>query len=182
MPKKILIIGIGLLAIPSFVLAQTVDEISAGLKSVIEELSNIASQMPVTQDFCYDFDSVLAAGFEGEQVLALQIVLGKEGFAVDSSEMKGSFFGQSTEAALRSFQEKYSSDILAPEYSAGTGEVGSKTRAKLNSLYSCGDGAVQAPQILGAYSGGDRSEIEKLALIIELVSEVIEKIGNIFGR
>lgn len=91
---------------------------------------------------CINFDTNLRPGADVSNanvksaVANLQQALAKEGMAVDATEA-GSF-GGSTRQAVKAFQEKYKSDVLAPfGLSVGTGYVGTITRLKLQALYGC---------------------------------------------
>ncbi len=91
---------------------------------------------------CVNFDTNLRVRVDvGNQatktaVVNLQQALEKEGISVDSTEA-GSF-GVKTRQAVKAFQEKYKSEVLAPfGLSVGTGYVGTITRLKLQALYGC---------------------------------------------
>ena len=75
----------------------------------------------------------LQTGVSGDDVKALQDLLLKEG--VYPNGLITGYFGNLTKAAVIRFQEKYASEILAPNgLFAGSGIVGPSTRAKLNQL------------------------------------------------
>lgn len=70
------------------------------------------------------------------QIINLQLALSREGLVINQQEL--GTFGNSTQAAVKAFQEKYSDDILAPfGITQGTGYVGAVTRLKLQALYGC---------------------------------------------
>ncbi len=75
----------------------------------------------------------LTMGSRGDDVSQLQRLLVQEGVYTEG-KITG-YFGVLTKAAVIRFQEKYASEILVPAgLQAGTGFVGSATRAKINSL------------------------------------------------
>lgn len=77
-------------------------------------------------------------------VLNLQSDLVSEGFNINTTEL--GTFGQSTKAAVKAFQEKYSGDILAPfGLTVGTGYFGTVTRLKMQALYGCRASVVVVP-------------------------------------
>lgn len=83
----------------------------------------------------------LKTGSNNAEVLALQKILNTDTDTQVATEGPGSlsnetsYFGQKTQNAVKRFQEKYRSEILAPlNISAPTGVVGARTRAVLNSL------------------------------------------------
>ncbi|GEM_PF-3088487 len=89
-------------------------------------------------DWCYTFDTTIQKGDTGVKVAALQIALQKEGLYITPAEAQSQTFGDYTFIAVKDFQEKYASEILAPlGLSRGTGKVAAKTIAKLNQLYRC---------------------------------------------
>ncbi len=93
---------------------------------------------------CQDFKVNLKFGSNDDpatkvEVLKLQSALVKEGFKIGSGEFGN--FGNDTLAAVKSFQEKYLDDILAPfGLTSGSGFVGRITRLKLQVLYGCRPG------------------------------------------
>jgi len=96
-----------------------------------------------TQSGCITLTSNLRMGTSTDssvkvQILNLQLALATEGFTLDATETGAGIFGASTKAAVKAFQEKYASDVLAPfGYIKGTGNVGVLTRLKLMALYGC---------------------------------------------
>lgn len=85
--------------------------------------------------WCHDFFKNLKYKDKGKEVEALQTALKKEGFF--ENQISG-FFDFSTFNALKSFQEKYRDEILAPlKLKSGTGFFGILTRTKMNQIYGC---------------------------------------------
>ncbi|MEK7578687.1 MAG: peptidoglycan-binding domain-containing protein [Patescibacteria group bacterium] len=85
--------------------------------------------------WCHDFNADLKIGSWGGEVEALIIALKKEGFKIPQ---KTYIFDKSVVLAVNGFQEKYRNEILIPlGLKYGTGFVGKKTRAKLDSLFGC---------------------------------------------
>lgn len=87
--------------------------------------------------FATDFPRTLKVGMRGEDVRALQVFLNTDSETRIAETGAGSFgnetdyFGPATKRAVIKFQEKYSSEILAPlGLMQGTGFFGEKTRSK----------------------------------------------------
>ena len=77
----------------------------------------------------------LRIGSHGEEVKLLQIWLSKDSRIYPEAITSG-YFGYLTKKAVIRFQEKYASEILAPQgLKSGTGIVDILTRKKLNELY-----------------------------------------------
>ena len=76
----------------------------------------------------------LSYGMRGPEVKALQTFLAEDRSIYPEGLVTG-WFGPLTRRAVIRFQEKYAADILTPlGLTAGTGFMGSRTRALLNSL------------------------------------------------
>ncbi len=133
--------------------AVTIAELQAQINALLAQLATLQAQSGNTSasptvsadKFCYTFIRNLKLGdgktsYDEPMVRALQTALRKEGFTISDNEgpKAGSVFGQSTEAAVIGFQEKYADEILTPNgLTKGNGFVGVSTRIKLNELYGC---------------------------------------------
>jgi len=85
--------------------------------------------------WCYTFTKTLSLGSRGDEVVALQTALIAE--EVYNRNASG-IFDATVVIAVKAFQEKYASEILAPYgLTKGTGKVAAATRNKLNALYGC---------------------------------------------
>ena len=99
-------------------------------------INPIPSPVTTTIVWCHTFNSNIGMGASGSEVSALEIALNKEGFG----NLTESTYDDTLASAVSGFQEKYRDDILTPNgLKYGTGYVGPSTRAKLNSLYGCGN-------------------------------------------
>lgn len=82
----------------------------------------------------FHFTKNLKVGSRGEEVKRLQECLSKFPEIYPSQEISG-YFGNETKKAVILLQEKYKDEILKPMgLEKGTGEVGEKTREKLNQV------------------------------------------------
>jgi len=108
----------------------------------------------------FTFTTNLSLGDSGNAVNYLQIVLNSDVetqlavAGVGSPGNETSYFGPMTKGGVITFQEKYADDVLAVyNLTAGTGFVGSTTRAKLNELLAVaaddGDDTPTPPVVLG---------------------------------
>ncbi|MFC1756707.1 beta strand repeat-containing protein [Patescibacteria group bacterium] len=149
---------------PVAVHAQTIEELQAQISSLLAMISTLQAQLSGLQSggtsgaVCgYTFSTNLSMGDTGADVMNLQKVLNSDSATqvaasgIGSSGSESSYFGSLTKGAVIKFQDKYASEVLTPiGLSAGTGYVGSMSRAKLNALYgTCTSG--------GDTSGGDTS-------------------------
>ena len=97
--------------------------------------------------WCYTFNNNLRVGSVGNDTIALLTALEKEGFSAGQGQR--GVLDEALASLVVGFQEKYASEILAPNGLAhGTGFVGASTRAKLNSLYGCNVVRPPSPQPL----------------------------------
>ena len=136
--KKIVAVGtiLGMIAGVSPVFAVTAEELLAQIQQLQAQLNQLMSQYQQltgqtagVPSACagITFTRDLAQGMSGNDVKCLQALLGVT--------PQTGYFGPLTLEAVKKFQEKYASEILAPlGLTAGTGYVGAKTRAKLNEL------------------------------------------------
>ena len=126
-----------------------IDALMATIASLQTELTIMQGGTTPTVSGCSitSFDRALKLGMSGDDVKCLQIVLNSDADTqladdgVGSPGNETSYLGPLTKAGVIKFQEKYASEILASYgLTAGTGYVGSTTRAKLNSLLAGGAG------------------------------------------
>ncbi len=127
------------------IIMQLIDQLKArgfsvGANGAVTRSTDPSTPAPVV--FCHNFNQNLKFGDDLDEngngdMKYLKQVLRMEGFTQDLSESRNTLhalFGESTAEAVVSFQKKYGI--------SQTGFVGPITRAKLNSLYGCGN---QAP-------------------------------------
>lgn len=104
-------------------------------QSHIVEARVSVHSVPVVPTFTYNFTKQLKIGDKGPDVVALQHCLKLEGVFPDNIPFTGSYLTL-TQQAVRDFQTKYASEILAPlGIKNPTGIVGNNTLKKLNQLY-----------------------------------------------
>ncbi|MBL7155994.1 MAG: hypothetical protein ISS87_00080 [Candidatus Pacebacteria bacterium] len=113
-------------------------------QQIIQAQERLSWFLGEAEGWCYDFNVNLSAGDKGLDIVALNVVLKKQGFY---SANISNYFGQETTSAVIKFQEKYAADILAFwGLTNGTGYVGITTRAKLNELYGCSEESMLEPE------------------------------------
>jgi hypothetical protein len=146
---SLMVAFLGILTIPIFTSAATVEELQSIINQLLAKLQILQQQLNTIKNttnttfiptsWCHNFNINLRINNKRPEVSALQTALEKEGFTINQNEKDNLFFGESTAAAVVSFQEKYKDEILTPfGLTKGTGYVGPSTRNKLNSLYGCG--------------------------------------------
>src|SRR3989344_2465828 len=105
--------------------------------------TNIITTSVTATSACHTFAKNIGTGARGSEysdLYFLRKILEKEGFSIGKYDTTdyGFVFNIPTFLAVKDFQEKYASEILAPyKLTRGTGFVGIYTRAKLNQLYGC---------------------------------------------
>ncbi len=89
---------------------------------------------------CFSFTNDLQIGSTGPAVENLHILLAREGFNRSNSwSVSAQTYNEETASLVSGFQERYMSEILTPAgLRYGTGFVGARTRAKLNSMCAGG--------------------------------------------
>jgi len=149
-----LMASVMMVAAPGEAYALTADELAEQIAALQEQLAALTAQLDevdgeeeeaaaVAVEGCdvSSFDRNLKQGMSGDDVKCLQIVmnsdpdtkLGDSGAGSPGNET--SYFGPITKAGVIKFQEKYADAVLASwGLTAGTGFVGSTSRAKLNEL------------------------------------------------
>jgi hypothetical protein len=118
------------LLVPFYSQAQvlTRDQILAQIQALMQQIQYLEQQLNFTGGYgsCSTFSVNFGIGISGGDVISLQSILQNQGFSISYSEINSSFFGPSTQAAVRGFQQKYGI--------SATGFVGPRTRAVLNQL------------------------------------------------
>jgi len=147
------IASVFLLAIllPSSVSAQTLADLQAQINALLEQvqkLQMLLGKPQGTEQWCHTFNTNLGIGSGGGEVANLVVALRKEKLDVGDTD----YYDETVASAVTGFQEKYRSEILTPAgLKNGTGYVGGRTRAKLNTLYNCGSSERVPAQKPAAY-------------------------------
>jgi len=137
--------------------AQTVEELQTQIANLLAQITALQTQLTALSGgttgaaapaACsgITFSRNLAQTMSGTDVKCLQALLNQSADTQVAASGVGSagnetlYFGSLTKAAVIKFQEKYASEVLAPiGLTAGTGFVGAKTIAKLNSLLTAAE-------------------------------------------
>jgi len=131
--------------------AATVEELQAQIAALLAQIQTLQAQLGTVQTgttgtgtgACagISFTRTLKLGMSGTDVKCMQTILNQSADTQVSVSGSGSpgyettYFGAKTKAAVVVFQQKYASEVLTPiGLTAGTGLVGAKTVAKLNTL------------------------------------------------
>ena len=114
--------------------AKTTAEMQANLAVLIENLTSLQAYQKAlsTTSVTTKFNSNLAPGLRGQAVKVLQEFLKAQGADIYPEGLVTSFYGNLTKIAVGRFQIKQG--IVTSANDAGYGQVGPKTRAKINSL------------------------------------------------
>jgi len=129
--------------LPSAASAQSVSDLQAQIQALLAQLQSLQQQLQQAQgggsaQWCHTFTTPLGMNSSGDEVSALQTVLTKEGVGAEKNWASGTF-DETTASAVTGFQQKYTSEVLAPlGLKNGTGYAGKGTLKKLNTLYGCG--------------------------------------------
>jgi len=139
-----------------FVLAEDTATLEARIAELEAMIASLTAQLggttpttaPATTGACAGvtaFNVNLSLGSTGTDVKCLQGILNADpatqiaASGVGSKGQESQYFGQLTRAAVVKFQNKYASEVLTPVgLTAGTGFVGTQTRAKLNAMLAAG--------------------------------------------
>ncbi|MCX6760504.1 MAG: hypothetical protein NTZ84_00120 [Candidatus Nealsonbacteria bacterium] len=163
--KKI-IIGIVTIAFAATIAAPasaaTVDELQAMINNLLAQINSLQAQLGAAQGGTIagtgncagiTFSRSLKLGMAGNDVKCLQSILNQGAdtqVSVTGAGAPGAettYFGAKTQAAVIKFQVKYASEVLTPiGLTAGTGFVGARTIAKLNTMIGSG-GTVIIPGV-----------------------------------
>ncbi len=122
----------------------TVAEIKAKIAELVAAINNLQAQLiqlqPVSEipiPVGYQFKAImrLKYGQRSDDVKKLQIFLKAQGSEIYPEGLVTGYFGTATKAAVKKFQLRYKTEILAPYgLTVATGVVGEKTLIKINNL------------------------------------------------
>ena len=139
--------------------AQGVD-VQAQIQALLQQIAALQAQLQVLQGqqqgttpWCHTFNKNLRIGDSGPEIDMLATALSKEGLF--STARAYPDFDEYIASAVVQFQEKYTSEILAPyNLKRGTGYAGPSTRKKLNALYGCSSAQIPCLNGQGPLSPG----------------------------
>ena len=130
--------------------AATAAELQAQINALLATIQALQAQLGTVQGTTgtgtgacagISFTRTLKLGMSGTDVKCMQTILNQSADTQVSASGSGApgyettYFGAKTKAAVIVFQQKYASEVLTPVgLTAGTGLVGAKTVAKLNTL------------------------------------------------
>jgi hypothetical protein len=132
-----------MVAAPTGVGAITIAELQAQIAALQAQLTALQGTTTTGTGNCagITFSRTLKLGMSGTDVKCLQSILNQAAdtqvaaTGVGSSGNETTYFGTKTKTAVIVFQQKYASEVLAPVgLTVGTGLVGAKTIAKLNTM------------------------------------------------
>ncbi len=124
------------------------------MEQAIEKLGIPGPTVELTKDLEY--------GDRGYEVEVLQTWLAQDA-AVYSRGLVTGYYGPLTTQAVTKFQEKYASEVLAPQGRVkGTGKAGEYTRVKLNELYGESGAIPLRPEITKDLRYGDHGDEVRL--------------------
>ncbi|MBI5220892.1 MAG: hypothetical protein HY978_03620 [Candidatus Liptonbacteria bacterium] len=141
--------------------APSVADLQAQLRTLLAQVATLQAQLRQAQGdssaaWCHAFNANLRIGDENAEVSHLVGALIREellspgagggGAMGESIGQNPREFDEEVASAVSTFQEKYRSEILTPAgLKSGTGYLGGRTRAKLNTLYGCGTNTRVSP-------------------------------------
>jgi len=148
--------------------AMTINEMQALISQLQTQILQLQQQLAVkNKTWCHNFNVNLNIYLnyldKGEEVIALQTALFKEGLLAEN-KITGNF-DKNTVSAVVNFKNKYKKEILtSPGSLRANSSVGENTRAKLNKLYGCSKTAVSnSTQSTGIILAKTNSNVEKVA-------------------
>lgn len=173
---------------PSVAYGLTAEELQAQIDALLAQLADLQAQLAelqgepsptVTGCTITSFDRNLKQGMSGDDVNCLQIVLNSDpdtqlaSSGVGSPGEETSYFGPLTRGGVVKFQEKYADEVLASwGLTAGTGFVGSTTRAKLNELLTAPVGEEEEEEgEAGEEEEEEEEEVAAAGLTVGLASD-----------
>ncbi len=154
--KKIIKKFVGVFALtfllsPLITKADIYTDYQTQVNNLVQQIQYLQNQINQIQNggnngWCYTFNNNFGIGNSSNDNAQLITVFSREGLVVPQNSTSNQF-NEGIASMVSAFQEKYRGEILAPfNFSAGTGYVGDRTRAKLNSLYGCSGNVVITPQ------------------------------------
>jgi uncharacterized protein YukE len=139
-----------LMLFPFPAMADTYSDYQTQVNNLMQQIQSLQNQINQIQNggngsWCYSFNNNFGIGNSNNDTAQLVTALSREGLTMPSNSTPNSF-SEGTASVVSAFQEKYRGEILTPfNFSAGTGYVGDRTRAKLNSLYGCNGNVIITP-------------------------------------
>lgn len=133
--------------------------------------------MPLSTTIVYTFTKRLISGMVSDEVKKLQEALSQDKDIYPEGMITGKF-GQLTKKAVQKFQEKYG---IAKKGDIGYGEVGPKTRAKLNQLFAgTKTEALKLPETATGLAGVAQEQLKaQIQILQEKVAQLLSELTKI---